>query len=57
MVLNSQNKLRRCRSADIPIYAYFTTGLDPKRLKDVILESEIQNVTNMYISEDSMLLW
>jgi hypothetical protein len=24
--------------ADIQIYTYFTTGLDPKRLKDVILE-------------------
>ena len=35
--LNSQNEL----SADMPIYAYLTTGLDPKRLKDVILESSI----------------
>ena len=26
--LNSQNKLWRCRSADIQIYPYFTTGLD-----------------------------
>jgi hypothetical protein len=36
--LNSQSKLWHCRSADIPIYAYFTIGLDPKRLKDIILE-------------------
>jgi hypothetical protein len=32
--LNSQNKLWRCRSADIQIYPYFTTGLDrPKALE------------------------
>jgi hypothetical protein len=39
--MNSQNKLWRCRSVDIPIYAYFTTSLNPKRLKDVILELHI----------------
>jgi hypothetical protein len=27
--------------ADIQIYTYFTTGLDPKRLKDVILDAPV----------------
>jgi hypothetical protein len=43
-----QSKLWHWRSPDIPIYAYFTTDLDPKRLKDVILEYLLYELTYWY---------
>ena len=37
-VFEQPKQIMTFRSADIPIYAYCTTGLDSNRLKDVILE-------------------